>query len=209
MKIYKVMIDVLKAINPIAKDQKNEMQRFNFRGIDQVYNEINQHFGNYGVFTIPNVLELIQRERINNKGTVMNFVTIRMEYTFCADDGSNVKAVVYGEAADSGDKAIAKAMSIAHKYAILQIFAIPTAEEKDPDFRTPMLETPPDVKTIDDSKKRELLEKILVMLSEQTIGRTADEKRTYLQMTCGVKNFSDLQNLSLEKVLNINNILRG
>jgi hypothetical protein len=41
-----------------------------------------------------------------------------------------------GEAMDSGDKSSNKAMSVAHKYAFLQVFAIPTEEQKDPDGET-------------------------------------------------------------------------
>jgi len=37
---------------------------------------------------------------------------------------------------DSGDKAANKAMSVAHKYAFLQVLAIPTKETKDPDHES-------------------------------------------------------------------------
>ena len=37
---------------------------------------------------------------------------------------------------DSGDKASNKAMAIAHKYALLQLLAIPTEDAKDPDAET-------------------------------------------------------------------------
>ena len=38
---------------------------------------------------------------------------------------------------DSGDKATNKAMAIAMKYALFQVFCIPTDEMKDPDAETP------------------------------------------------------------------------
>jgi hypothetical protein len=41
--------------------------------------------------------------------------------------------VVIGEGMDSGDKASNKAMAVAHKYAIIQVFAIPTEDDKDPE----------------------------------------------------------------------------
>lgn len=208
MKIYKVMIDVLRSINPILKDQKNQMQNFNFRGIDQVYNEVNQHFGSCGVFTIPNVLELIQKERVNAKGTIMNLVTVKMEYTFCADDGSNVKSVVYGEAADSGDKAISKAMSIAHKYAILQIFAIPTKEEKDPDMRAPLSDKNQLV-LMTTSPQDEIIKEIIALLAKKTTGLSKEEKILYLQKTCGVVSINQLKDLDLEQLDIRAELLRG
>jgi hypothetical protein len=38
---------------------------------------------------------------------------------------------------DSGDKASNKAMSVAYKYAFMQIFCIPTEEEKDTEYKSP------------------------------------------------------------------------
>ena len=52
-------------------------------------------------------------------------------------DGSYVDTVNVGEAMDSGDKGMNKAMSIALKYSLLQMFLIPTEEPKDPDKETP------------------------------------------------------------------------
>lgn len=52
-------------------------------------------------------------------------------------DGSSVETVNVGEAMDSADKGMNKAMSIALKYSLLQMFLIPTEEPKDPDRDTP------------------------------------------------------------------------
>ncbi len=41
---------------------------------------------------------------------------------------------------DSGDKASNKAMSVAHKYAFLQVFCIPTKDDKDPEVDTPQVQ---------------------------------------------------------------------
>ena len=60
-----------------------------------------------------------------------------IKYTFYAEDGTFVTAVVIGEGMDSGDKATNKAMSIAFKYALFQIFCIPTEEMADPDSESP------------------------------------------------------------------------
>jgi hypothetical protein len=86
-----------------------------------------------GVFVVPQVLETTREERTNAKGTVMAYVTIKVLYTFYADDGSSVTCTTMGEAMDSGDKALPKAQSIAMKYALFQAFCIPTEEMPDPD----------------------------------------------------------------------------
>jgi len=64
--------------------------------------------------------------------------TINVSYTFVAvKDGSSHLCALSGEAADSGDKGVAKALSMAFKYLIFQAFAVPTeGQGHDPDAET-------------------------------------------------------------------------
>mgnify|MGYP000196155837 CR=1 FL=1 len=68
-------------------------------------------------------------------GGTMNYTRLLVGYSFYAADGSSVRAVVAGEAMDSADKSTNKAMSAALKYALLQIFCVPT-EMDDADAET-------------------------------------------------------------------------
>jgi len=130
------MISIMRDITAIGKDSKNQSQGFSFRGIDAVYNELHTLLAKHGVVTLPQAGTPVIEERTNSKGTVLRFVTIPMTYQFIAEDGSSITCQVIGEGMDSGDKATNKAMAIAHKYALLQTFLIPTAEMKDPDYET-------------------------------------------------------------------------
>ena len=89
------------------------------------------------VFVVPEVLDQQRQERTTGKGGSLLYSLLRMRYTFYAEDGSSVSAVVIGEGMDSGDKASNKAMSVAMKYAMFQVFCIPTEEMQDPDAETP------------------------------------------------------------------------
>ena len=62
---------------------------------------------------------------------------MKVKYTFYAEDGSHVSAVIQSEGMDSADKSSNKAMSAACKYALFQVFNIPTVEFVDPDATTP------------------------------------------------------------------------
>jgi hypothetical protein len=135
-KIHAAMSAVMKKIGAIGKDQRNQQQGFVFRGIDQVYNQLHDIMADEGIVTLPKAGELFTEERTNAKGTVMRFVQLPMTYTFMADDGSSVECTTVGEGMDSGDKATTKAQAIAHKYALLQTFLIPTEEQKDPDYES-------------------------------------------------------------------------
>lgn len=132
-KIYHAINAVMKEVGAIGKNQKNQQQGFMFRGIDAVMNAINPALIKNKVFVVPEALEQVREERQTKAGTNLIYSVCKMKYTFYAEDGSFVEAVVIGEGMDSGDKATNKAMSIAFKYACFQVFCIPTEEMKDPD----------------------------------------------------------------------------
>ena len=136
MNIYESIAAVQADVDFIGKDRQTQSGgRFKYRGVDQVLNTLHPLFAKHKVFAIPEVLEVLGREwRKTEKGGNVVYQTIKVKYTFYAEDGSNVSAVVIGEAMDSGDKASNKCMSVAYKYACFQILSIPTEETTaDPD----------------------------------------------------------------------------
>ena len=135
--IYKSIIDVMKKINAIGKDRKNDTQHFNYRGIDDVMNELHAALTKNKVFVVPEVLNEERSTGKTRSGGDLFYTRLKIRFTFYTDDGSSVSAVVIGEAMDSGDKASNKALSIGLKYAMLQVFCIPTEDEKDPDAQSP------------------------------------------------------------------------
>ena len=132
--IYKAMAKIAAEIGAIGKDKKCQQgASFSYRGIDDVYNALNPIMARNGVFVLPIAHERTSENRATRNGGAMEVVVMRMEYQFCHEDGSSVTCQTVGEAMDSGDKATNKAMAIAHKYAILQAFCIPTEDMEDPD----------------------------------------------------------------------------
>ena len=139
MNIYEAIADIMKAGYSISKDKRNPKQGFMYRGIDDVMNTFQPLMAERGIFVVPEVLEATREERQTNNGGNLIYSVLRVKYTFYASDGTNVCAVVIGEGMDSGDKASNKAMAVAMKYAMFQVFCIPTEEMRraDPDGETP------------------------------------------------------------------------
>jgi hypothetical protein len=135
--IYKQMSLVMSEINPVKKDQKNEKQNYFFRGIDAVYQAAQSALVKHKVFCIPCVLSSSREERTTKGGSLLIYTILRVKYTFFAEDGSFVDCVTEGEGMDMGDKSCNKAMSAAHKYALLQTFCVPTDEPKDSENDSP------------------------------------------------------------------------
>ena len=139
--IYQAITDIMSEGYAITKDKRNQKQGYVYRGIDDVMNTFQPLLAKHHVFVVPEVLERERQERVTYKdgkqsGTLL-YSILTMRYTFYAEDGSFVSAVVIGEGMDSGDKASNKAMSVAMKYAMFQVFCIPTEEMQDPDAETP------------------------------------------------------------------------
>lgn len=137
MNIFESITAIMQEIPAIGKEKKNQQQGFKYRGIDDVMNTLQPILSKHKVFVVPEVIDQAREERVTNKGGTILYSMLKIRYTFYAEDGTSVSAVVIGESMDSGDKASNKAMAIAMKYAFFQVFCIPTEEMNDPDAETP------------------------------------------------------------------------
>lgn len=137
MNIYQSITKIMEEVPSIGKTQRNKTQGFMYRGIDDVMNALQPLLAKNKVFIVPEILEQTREERASSKGGNLIYSICKIKYKFYAEDGSSVEAITLGEGMDSGDKATNKAMAIAMKYALFQVFCIPTDEMKDPDSETP------------------------------------------------------------------------
>ena len=136
-RIYKAIHEAMEACQAVGKDSRNPQQGYKYRGIDAVMNAINPALRKAGIFCAPEVLETHREERTTKAGAALIYSTVTVKYTFFAEDGSSVTATVIGEGMDSGDKSYNKAMSAAFKYALFQVFCIPTEEMVDSETDSP------------------------------------------------------------------------
>lgn len=137
MNIYQSITKIMEEVPSIGKTQRNKTQGFMYRGIDDVMNALQPLLAKNKVFIVPEILEQMREERTTSKGGNLIYSICKIKYKFYAEDGSSVEAITIGEGMDSGDKATNKAMAIAMKYVLFQVFCIPTDEMKDPDSETP------------------------------------------------------------------------
>ena len=124
-------------VQKIGKDRDNPTQHYKFRGVDDVYNSLHDIFAKHRVFTVPVVIDARHEERTSKSGGVLIYRIYTVKYIFYAEDGSSIEAIVMGEGMDPGDKAGNKALSVAHKYVLLQMLMIPTDDPKDSEVDSP------------------------------------------------------------------------
>lgn len=133
VEIIKKLSAVMEAVGAVRKGEKNQSQGFNFRGIDSVVNAVSPALRKEGVVVVPRLLDSqYETVTVGRNATQMGHARVTVEYAFYAPDGSNITATVAAESMDSGDKATAKAMSVAFRTALLQALCLPT-DEVDPD----------------------------------------------------------------------------
>jgi len=135
--IHEAILGIMSEIPAIGKNQENKQQNFKYRGIDDVMNVLHPLMAKYGVFTTPQVVDRRREERVAESGGALFVTALMVKYTFFAKDGSDVFAIIASEGTDSGDKGTNKAMASAMKYAMLQVFCIPTEDMIDADSETP------------------------------------------------------------------------
>ena len=185
-KIFSTINSVMSELGAITKNKRNQQQGFSYRGVDDVMNALNPLMVKYKLFCVPKVLRNEREERQTSRGSNLLYSIVTMEYTLYAEDGSSVSAVVIGEGMDSGDKATNKAMAIAYKYAMFQIFSIPTEETTpEADATTPENTTPipkHDTCTVCHSWIEPRISKY-----DNTVINTAEEVAKYTQSNAGAK----------------------
>lgn len=124
----------------ISKDRRSGDgggPKFQFRGIDDVYNALSSAMSDNGLMMLPRMAGRSVTERTTKSGGAMFYTVVEAEFDLVsAVDGSKHTIRTFGEAMDSSDKSTNKAMSAAFKYAAMQAFCIPTEGDNDADATT-------------------------------------------------------------------------
>ncbi len=133
--VHEAFNAVMGDVRAIEKSDRNQQQGFRFRGIDAVMQEVGPALRAHGVHIIPTPVEMRSETYETAKGTSMRNVTVTMQYAVYGPAGDSFIGGAIGEAADSGDKAVTKAQSVAYRTFLLQSLTVPTGDA-DPDTQT-------------------------------------------------------------------------
>lgn len=130
--VHQALNKVMGDVQAVKKDSKNQAQRFNFRGIDAVMNAVGPALRKHGVTILPEDVDVHRSNGTTANGKQTAEVVIKVTYRIYGPGGDSIHGKVAAEAMDFGDKAIAKAMSVAYRTFLLQALTIPT-DDPDPD----------------------------------------------------------------------------
>lgn len=207
--IYQSIADIMQEVPSISKEKTNKQQGFKYRGIDDVMNAFQPILAKHKVFIVPEVINQAREERTTKNGGNLIYSICTIKFKFYAEDGSFVEAITIGEGMDSADKATNKAMAVAMKYAMFQVFCIPTEEMVDPDAETPPDSNKPKAKPIKiDKASIDGIIELATKYAEIKNGN-ADELLSYYMNKYKVVELADLTQSQGEAInKELNNLIR-
>ena len=131
MKVHEAVAAVMADVRAVGKGEKHG-QGWSFRGVDAVVNAVGPACRKHGLVVLPVQVDQSAELLSGSSGKTQRSVTVRVTYRLVGPEGDELTVASVGEAMDHGDKATAKAMSVAWRTALLQAFMLPT-DEPDPD----------------------------------------------------------------------------
>lgn len=126
MNIYQKMLEVMKGVSYLSKDDKVEFKNTKYKAIseEKVTSTVREKLIEQGIVIFP----VAQAHRREGTLSIVD-VTYRIVNTENPDE--HIDVVSSGSGADTQDKGVGKAMTYAYKYMMLRTFAIPTGEDPD------------------------------------------------------------------------------
>jgi hypothetical protein len=124
----------------LGKNQTNQHQKFKFRGIDDLYGILQPALAVGNIVMAPSLGHYERKEYVtpgkaDGAPPRLQFYTVvTVEYRFTSlVDGSEALFSYAGEAADTGDKSLSKALTMAFKSFCFHVFQIPLNGNDDAD----------------------------------------------------------------------------
>ena len=136
-KLASKFINVMQECSHIAKSGTNSYHGYKYATSSDVMQKVNSALTKFGIasFVSPNLISL--QDVTTAKGNIEHLATVEVEIKL-VDKDSGEEAILkgLGNGQDSGDKAIAKALTSAMKYAYMMSLAISTGDDPEADRST-------------------------------------------------------------------------
>lgn len=126
MNIYQKMLEVMKSIEYLNKDDRVEYKSTKYKAMseEKVTTTVRKELIKQGLVVFPIEQSVSQNGTITTTNTVYKMVNTENPEEFVILASS-------GQGADTQDKGVGKAMTYSFKYMLLRTFAIPTGEDPD------------------------------------------------------------------------------
>jgi hypothetical protein len=132
--LYTRLSKVLAEIGNVPKNGFNEHFKYNYVMESDLADHIRPLLAKHGIGLIYDCIEASDHSIVNDRGKTVNMVRVKVAITVGVEDSEgNIigekTGHAFGQAADSGDKAIYKAMTGAVKYWLYKTFLVSTGDD--------------------------------------------------------------------------------
>ena len=149
-KIAKKFVEVMRECSHVAKNGTNEFHRYKYATAADVLEKVNASLTKHGLASVVTPTLLSVQEVTTAKGNIERLATVEVSVILIdSESGESLTLKGLGSGQDAGDKALAKAQTMALKYCYLSSLAIATGDDPEADSKTddamhfkPPLETP-------------------------------------------------------------------
>jgi len=136
-KLAKKFVEVMRECSHVVKTGTNDFHRYKYATANDVLEKVNASLTRHGIASIVTPALLNVQEVTTAKGNTERLATVEVTVTLIdSESGESFAIKGLGSGQDAGDKALAKAQTMALKYAYLASLAIATGDDPEADSKT-------------------------------------------------------------------------
>jgi hypothetical protein len=132
LNVYQRIHAVMNEINTIAKNGRNEFQRYDYATEADYVHAIRPLLQKHGLVITPK-MQMPVMSQPDEKGTVVSTALVEFTITNIDNPAEQVTTSVLGQGSDKGDKGVYKLMTGAKKYFMSLTFMIATGDDPEND----------------------------------------------------------------------------
>ena len=136
-KLAMKFVEVMKECSHVVKTGTNDFHRYKYATANDVLEKVNASLTRHGIASVVTPALLSVQEVTTAKGNTERLATVEVTVTLIdSESGESFAIKGLGSGQDAGDKALAKAQTMALKYAYLASLAIATGDDPEADSKT-------------------------------------------------------------------------
>ena len=136
-KLAKKFVEVMKECSHVVKTGTNDFHRYKYATANDVLEKVNGSLTRHGIASIVTPALLSVQDITTAKGNTERLATVEVTVTLIdSESGESFAIKGLGSGQDAGDKSLAKAQTMALKYAYLASLAVATGDDPEADSKT-------------------------------------------------------------------------
>ena len=136
-KLAKKFVEVMRDCSHVVKTGTNDFHRYKYATANDVLEKVNASLTKHGIASVVTPALLSVQEVTTAKGNTERLATVEVTVMLIdSESGESFSIKGLGSGQDAGDKALAKAQTMALKYCYMASLAIATGDDPEADSKT-------------------------------------------------------------------------